>query len=373
MNDSELALFLYEAERSMTQGLEGARGGVRELLTRLADARAAGAPEAPIQPPITSPPAAEDLDVLRAATYQPGWGDVLQHKPSDGPTFILHDTELICGARSGAITHSQDPNPVTVDIHNVLLSQGPVTVGWGLCLNHVGGIIDGLTAVDLGVTIDGHKRDGHALYAKLLAALRIDNFEAIGCAGQAAQLVTRPKEGTVPISLDLTLGTVIAKDCSHQAVGHGGGGSAMLALYCASPGGTDIRAESITLVGTLGQPDKPKEQPATRGGIQTWADGHPLDSAWFNSFSCDELDIDMEQGDRHPLDFKDTDRVDLERIKGRLRGAHQVRDGLPVLINMAKTSRSGLLRVGYSDFPFAAVIDGITVKVAAKEEVVIEW
>ncbi len=369
MNDSELALHLYEAERSMTQGLQAARGGVRELLTRLEAARK-GATE--VQPPIVGPPS-EELQVLMAASYQPGWGDVLQHKHGDGTEFTLHDKELICGARSGAITHSQDPVPVTVDIRNVLLSQGPVTVGWGLCLNHVGGLIDGLTAVGLGATIDGHKRDGHAVYGKLLADLEVRELDAIDCAGQAMQLVTRPKEGTVPERLDLVLGQVFAKDCSYQAVGHGGGGSAMLALYCASKGGTTITADRIALVGTKGQPENPKEQAATRGGIQTWADGHDRDSAWIGHFNCAELDVDMEQGDRHPLDFKDTDFVNLERVKGRLRGAHQVRDGLPVLINMAKTSREGGLRIGYSEFPFVALVDGVTVKVAAKEGVLLGW
>lgn len=302
---------------------------------------------------------APPTETLEAETYQPGWGDVIFHKRGAGTEFVLSDKHVVCGARSGIIIEDQLPHTVQVDITNVHLTQGPVTVGWGICGNYISGAIEHVSAEGLGLQEQGNeRRDGHAIYAKLGGDLYIGNYTAIRCAGQALQLVTRPHEGPVPHKLVVTLDDIWAADCSQQATGHGGGGSAMLALYCASTGGTHISAGKITLIGDLGQPGDPKEEPATRGGIQLWADGHDPRNAWFERFTCTHLNIQMEKGDRHPLDFKDTRHVKLPKVTGFVERAHNMVNGLPVLISMTRTYGEGSLFIGSTTFPFVVKIDG---------------
>ncbi len=349
---------------------------VMELRRRYVELRDGEPVEPPVvEPPIVLPPQPDKV-LLKADSYQPGWGDVIQHKPDMGPLFQLLDSIVVCGARSGAITHSQAPEGVEVDIRNVDLIQGPVTVGWGLCLNHVYGTIEGVTANGLGLPgPDGELRDGHACYGKLYGGdFAVLDSDFLNCAGQALQLVTRPHEGPVPENLTVILDGITATDCSRQPVGHGGGGSAMLALYCASTGfGTVIHAGSINLIGTIGQPADAKKDHATRGGIQVWADGHADDGGFFDRFTCDDLFIDFQKGDRHPLDFKDTKHVHLGTIDGQLHGAFREVNGVPVLINMEKRPGPGSILVESTTFAFAILLDGVAHNVPAGEGIDLAW
>jgi len=348
--DPKLHRFLLEANDDLV------RGAV-ELVRRNEYLKAA-------LPASSFPP----KEIIRAANYADSYGDTVSHLPVDGSMFQLEGKHIIADTRTGIMVHSQmvewsagaggfiptdSPNPVTLEMRDIVVTQGPTPCEWGMVGKHVQGFITRSAMFGLGQRGEGDEpKDGHGQYLSLAGNLTISDSLWVQMGGQALQLVTRPKEGYVPDSVNILLSNLTAQDCSWNAAGGGGGGGSAFTIGAATPQGTVLTCVGLRNVGTLGKGDP---DAITRGAFTAWpdsTDGHFLAVELHDSF------IDFEAGDRHPYQVIRSQRVLMDRVRGRLRGAFQFVDGKPVLLQVLTHGVTENVTLNNPEFDCAVLIDG---------------
>ena len=338
LTDTQLDVALWEANRDRDIQNRKIEALVLEAIRRREVYRTlAGGTGGSTDPGGSLPPEPQadhaGLELLEPDEYHVGWGHTIFHKTGD--LLDVKRKRVMCSGQDAIHVQSQAGNGVSVELELIdnEIRQGPVTAHWGLCSNHVHGLIDGLDVRGVGLPAgDGEVRDGHGIYAKLMqvpgtgpdmngSSLTVNRGTFVDLAGQAMQLVTRPHEGPVPDDFTVHIPEVYVENCSQLP----SRGSSMLALYGAAKNGLRYELGTVVAVGTIGRAENPKAEASARGVIAAHADGfhHAHTVGFVESFRCQHLALDVVEGDRDPLIFADHRHIMFERIDGRLRGGVQ--------------------------------------------------
>ena len=188
--------------------------------------------------------------IFKPSQENKGWGDALLFEP-EVTTSILRNAIIVCGGRSGIINN--DNEGFTIDWDNLTFIQGPYPTGWGASMKQVMGHLRNSKFISLGRrdwTASDNLVDGHNIYFKPGGDMLIEGNHFHDCAGNS-QFANRPWENHVPRKLKLTFKDNIWSNCSWNPTGHGGGGSANLAMYSATDEGTFVDVSNCVWTNTI--------------------------------------------------------------------------------------------------------------------------